>query len=48
MTRVDILDLRYYQGSVRDYVRQTQPDLVIAAYGAGDCVNEVLFAPLAG
>ncbi len=46
--RVDILDLRYYQGSVRDYVRQTRPDLVIAAYGAGDCVNEALFAPLAG
>lgn len=46
--RLDILDLRYYKESVRDYVEETRPDLVILAYGAGDCVNEALFAPLAG
>lgn len=46
-SELDILDLRYYKESVRDYIKSTRPDLVIAAYGAGDCVNDALFEPLA-
>ncbi len=44
---LDIVDLRYFEGSARDYVAETQPDLIIIVYAASDTANEALFAPLA-
>lgn len=45
---LDIIDPRYYEGSVREYVARTQPDLVMVVYAASDTCNDALFAPLAG
>lgn len=43
---LDIIDPRYYEGSIRDYIAETQPDLVMMVYGASDTCNELLFEPL--
>lgn len=44
--QLDIIDLRYYEGSIRDYVSETLPDLVLIVYAASDTCNDELFAPL--
>lgn len=44
--QLDIIDLRYYEGSIRDYVRETRPDLILIVYAASDTCNDELFAPL--
>ena len=31
-SRVDVIDMRYYEGNVYEYVEQTQPDMVIVMY----------------
>ena len=45
-SQLDILDPRYFEGSVRSYIAEAQPDLVMVVYGASDTCNELLFTPL--
>lgn len=44
--RLDIIDPRYFEESIRDYVDQTRPDLILIVYAASDTCNDALFAPL--
>lgn len=45
-SELDIIDPRYYDGSVREYVADTRPDLVLVVYAASDTCNGALFEPL--
>lgn len=45
-SQLDILDPRYFDGSIREYIATSQPDLVLIVYGASDTCNERLFEPL--
>jgi hypothetical protein len=38
---VDSLDLRYFTGSVKAYIEESAPDLVIVMYDAGDAAGEI-------
>ena len=40
---LDIVDLRYFSDSLSDYIRETQPDLVIVLYTTGTTANRVMF-----
>lgn len=47
-SQLDILDPRYFSGSIRDYIKESRPDVVVVAYAANDCVNSAIFNPLMG
>ncbi len=44
--QLDIIDPRYYEDSIREYVARTRPDLVLVVYAASDTCNDALFEPL--
>lgn len=46
-SELDIIDPRHYGDSIRAYVEQTQPDLVMVVYCASDTCTSSLFTPLA-
>lgn len=37
----DSIDLRYFNGSLETYIKETQPDIVIVMYNAGEIINDV-------
>ena len=41
MQHTDSIDLRFFNGSLETYIRQTQPDMVIVIYNAGEIINDV-------
>lgn len=45
-SELDIIDPRYFEGSIREYVAETRPDVVMVVYAASDTCNEALFNPL--
>lgn len=38
---VDSIDLRYFNGSLETFIKESQPDLVIVMYNAGDLADDV-------
>lgn len=46
-SQLDIIDPRYYEGSIREYAAGARPDLILIVYAASDTCNEALFTPLA-
>ena len=46
-SQLDIIDPRYFEGSIREYAAGTRPDLILIVYAASDTCNEALFTPLA-
>lgn len=40
---LDIVDLRYFSGSLSDYIQETKPDLVMVLYTAGTTTNSAVF-----
>ncbi len=47
LSQLDIIDPRYFEGSIREYAAGTRPDLILIVYAASDTCNEALFTPLA-
>ena len=35
IAQLDVIDLRYFTGSVQTYIEETEPDLVVAMYAPG-------------
>ncbi len=41
LQHTDSIDLRYFNGSLETYIKETLPDMVIVMYNAGEIINDV-------